>query len=215
MTVPTSAGGAVSRVQLSIIAAVICVYAALSYYSDSAPNASGLATGLSLAPVLLIGAFLVRRWMHWLVATSILVIACGLLYHYWGFLESHYSWSNLAQQCGAYGFVAFGFVRSLSVGQVPLCAQLAEKLHGALLPAEITYMRRATVAWALFYLLLTWAILVLFLSSPARIWSLFVNFGTFGLIGLMFFAEHAIRRRVIPRSRHGGTLAALRQFLGE
>ncbi|MGH8323553.1 MAG: hypothetical protein ACRETD_07115, partial [Steroidobacteraceae bacterium] len=196
------------------VAAIIIVYAALSYYSDSAPNLGSLAVALSLAPVLLIGAVMLWRWTAPPVAASILALICGLLFHYWGFLRNNYQWSNLAQQCGAYGLMALGFARSLWAGRVPLCTQWAEKLHGPLVPARIAYTRQATVAWAVFYALLTSAILILFFAVPLRAWSLFVNFATFGLIGLMFIAEHAVRQKVIPHQRRGGALAALRQFLG-
>jgi uncharacterized membrane protein len=199
---------------LAVVSAVLIVYAVLSYYSDSTPNASGLGAGLSLAPVLLIGAVLVWRWAHPLAAISILVLVCALLYNYWSFFRNNYNWSNLAQQCGAYGLVALSFARSLLAKRVPLCTQLADKLHGPLMPAEVAYTRRATVAWTLFYVLLTTAILIVFLAAPPRVWSLFVNFGTFGLMGLMFLAEHAVRRMVLPRTPPGSTLAALRQFLG-
>lgn len=199
---------------LTAVAAIVIVYAALSYYSDSAQNASGLATGLSLAPVLLIGALFVWRWTHPLVATSILIAICGLLYHYWSFLKSNYQWSNLAQQAGAYGLVALSFARSLLNARVPLCTQIAEKLHGPLIAAEIAYTRTATVAWALFYSLLTVSIIVVFFSAPPREWSLFVNFATFGLIGVMFIAEHIVRRKALPHQSRGTIFNALRQFLG-
>jgi uncharacterized membrane protein len=212
--VPAKAEGGATRFQLAAVAAVLLIYAALSYYSDSTPNASGLAAGLSLAPALLIGAVLLWRWTHPLVATSILILVCALLYNYWSFFRNNYNWSNLAQQCGAYGLVALSFARSLWANRVPLCTQLADKLHGPLMPAEVAYTRRVTVAWTLFYVLLSTAILIVYLAVPLRVWSLFVNFGTFGLIGLMFIAEHAVRRMVLPRARPGSTLAALRQFLG-
>lgn len=174
----------------------------------------GLATGLSLAPVLLIGAVVIWRWTSPLIATPILALVCGLLYHYWAFLKDNYAWSNLAQQCGAYGLVALSFARSLLAGRVPMCTQWAQKLHGPLTAAEIAYTRLATVAWGVFYGLLTSAIVIVFFAAPPRVWSLFVNFATFGLIGLMFVIEHAVRRKVLPHRRAGGTLAALRQFLG-
>jgi uncharacterized membrane protein len=47
---------------------------------------------------------------------------------------------------------------------------------------------------------------------PLRLWSLFVNFGTFALIGVVFFTDHGIRRYLLPR-RPGGLFAALRQSL--
>jgi uncharacterized membrane protein len=211
---PVASDIGATRFQLSIVGAIFIAYAALSYYSDTVPGRSGLATGLSLAPVLLIGAVLLWRWTGPLIALSILALVCGLLYQYWAFLKGNYQWSNLAQQCGAYGLVALGFVRSLFGARVPLCTQIAVRLHGPLGPAEATYTRRATVAWAAFYVLLTLAIAIVYFAAPPRVWSLFVNFATFGLIGLMFATEHAVRLKVLPHRRGGGTLAALRQFLG-
>ncbi len=96
------------------VAAIFILYAALSYYGDSAPDASGLATGLSLAPILLIGTgSRLALDLRPLVAISILVVIGGLLYHYWSFLKGNYQWSNLAQQAGAYALVALSFARSL------------------------------------------------------------------------------------------------------
>jgi uncharacterized membrane protein len=85
--------------------------------------------------------------------------------------------------------------------------------HGELAPAEIMYLRRATAAWAAFYAAIAVAILVLFFSSSEKVWSLFVNFATFGLIVLMGVADHALRRRVLPRHNDGGILGVLRRSL--
>jgi uncharacterized membrane protein len=210
---PDPAVGAPSRRQLAIIAAIIIGYAALSYYSDSRPDVPDLAASLSFAPVVLIGLVLAWRWTRPLVVIFIFALTCAVLYRYWAFIRSNYQWSNLAQQIGAYGFLALGFARSLARGLVPLCTQLAERLHGPLTPAEVAYTRRATVAWAAFYALLTLAIAVLFFGASVRVWALFVNFGTFGLIALMFFVEHTVRLKVLPHRPRGGTLVALRQFL--
>jgi uncharacterized membrane protein len=191
-TVP--AVGSPTRRQLTVVAAIIIGYAALSYYSDSRPDAPNLAAGLSLAPVVLIGLVLAWRWTRPVIAILIGALTCAMLYRYWPFIRSNYPWSNLAQQIGAYGFLALGFARSLAAGLVPLCTQLAERVHGPLM-------------------LLTLAIAALFFTASARTWSLFVNFGTFGLIGLMFFVEHAIRLKVLPHRPRAGMLVALRQFL--
>jgi uncharacterized membrane protein len=198
---------------LTVIVAIIVGYAGLSYYSDSTPDAPNLAAGLSLAPVVFIGLALAWRWTRPWMATLIFALTAAVLYRYWAFIRGNYPWSNLVQQAGAYGFVALGFARSLSPGLVPLCTQMADKLHGPLTPAEAAYMRRATVAWAMFYALLTLAIAGLFFTASARVWSLFVNFATFGLIGLMFVIEHAVRLKVLPGIKRGGVLVALRQFL--
>jgi uncharacterized membrane protein len=213
VALPASGAGAPTRTQMTVIAAVIIGYTGLSYYSDSTPDAPNLATGLSLAPMVLIGLVLAWRRTRPLITALIFGLICALLYRYWAFIRSNYQWSNLVQQFGAYGLVALAFARSLAKGQVPLCTQLAENLHGPVTPAEAAYTRRATVAWTSFYAMLSLAIVVLFFAAPQRVWSLFVNFVTFGLIAGMFFVEHAIRLKALPHPRRGGTLTALRQFL--
>ncbi len=197
---------------VAIIITLIVGYAALSLYSNSVPDARGLATGLSIGPVVLIGGVLLWRWSHPLLAAPLLAIVGVSLFHYWPLLTRYYEWSDVAQQCAMYGLVSLSFGRSLFGGRVPICTQMTDKLHGPLTPVEIAYTRKATVAWTLLYALLAGAILILFFVAPLRIWSLFVNFVSFGIIGLMFIADHAIRRRVLPH-RPGGMLAALRQSL--
>ena len=54
------------------MAALLIGYAALSYYSNSTPDAKGLGVGLALGPVLLIGLILVWRWTRPLIATLVI-----------------------------------------------------------------------------------------------------------------------------------------------
>ena len=205
------AQAATSR-QLAVVAAFVVGYAVLSQYSNSVPDAKGLATSLSIGPLLLVGAVLVWRGSHKVVALAIFALAATLLIRYWTLLTEYYEWNDVVQQCGIYAAASIGFGRSLFGGRVPLCTQLSRRLHGPLTPAEIAYTRRATAAWTLFYGLLALVILVSFFVTSLRVWSLLTNFAVFGLIGLMFATDHAIRRRLLPH-RPGGILAALRQSL--
>ncbi len=195
--------------QLAIVAALIIGYTLISQYGYSSPDARGLGAALSVGPIVLIGIALAWRWTHRLVAALITVSTVALLYISWPFLKTHYEWSDLVQQAGAYAMVAAGFGRSLLPGRVALCTQLSDQLHGPLEPNEIAYTRRATMVWFAFYSLLAAAIVIVFFSASARVWSLFVNFGTFGLMGLLFALDHALRWRVLPRRPGGGILAAL------
>jgi uncharacterized membrane protein len=185
----------------------------LSHYAYSDDHAKGLGAALSVGPVILIGAFLTWRWIHPLAALAISALSCLILYRYWPAVEENYQWSDLVQQCGLYGLIALGFGRSLLAGQTPLCTLLAEKLHGVLEPIEISYPRRATLAWTLFYGLMALAILVLFFLVSPSVWSFFVDFVTYGLIIAMAVADHAIRRRLLPRHPAGGILAAVRRAI--
>jgi uncharacterized membrane protein len=200
------------RIQLAALAALTIGYAVLSHYSNTSPNAKWLGAFLSLAPVLLVGSILAWRWAPPLLASLIVAVTGALVYLSWPFLEMHFEWADLVQQCAVYGLITVSFARSLGAGRVPLCTQLAENLHGTLTPDEVTYTRRATAAWAVFYLLTTGLILVLFLAASPRVWSLFVNFAIFGFIALMCVADYLIRRRILPR-RETSILATLRQSL--
>jgi len=202
-----------SRLQMAAVAALIIGYAALSHYSNSSPHVKGLGAALSLAPIVLIGAVLAWRWAPPILALGVMASVGMLLYRFWPVLENNYEWADLIQQCAAYGLIALSFGRSLFGGRVPVCTQLAKRLHGALTPEEISYTRRATAAWTVFYLLAAAAVLTLFFVASLRIWSLFVNFALFGLIALMGIADYAVRRHVLPRRRGGGIVAALRQSL--
>jgi uncharacterized membrane protein len=201
------------RVWLAATGALVIAYAALSYYSASSSHAKTLGAALSIGPVTSMGLLLLWRWTKPLTAVLAATLVCAALVWYWPTIENNYDWADLAQQCGLYGLVAFGFARSLFGGRVPLCTQLAMKMHGALTPIEIDYTRRATAAWAMFYALIAAAILMLFIAAPLRVWSLFVNFATFALIILMGIIDHAVRRRLLPRHPAGGILAIIRSSI--
>jgi uncharacterized membrane protein len=211
--VPAANPGWAQRIQMVALLALIIGYAVLSHYSASSPDKKALGAALSIGPVLLIGAVLAWRWTRPLTALLISGSLCAFLYGYWPVVERNYEWADLAQQCGAYSLVALTFARSLFAGRVPVCTQLAGKLHAALTPAEIRYTRHATVAWVVFYMLMTLAIFILFFVAPLRVWSLFVNFAAFGLITLMGVADHLVRRRVLPRRPGDGMLAVIRRSL--
>lgn len=195
------------------LGALVVGYAALSQYSASSPDAKGLGAALSVAPVLLIGLILAWRWTQPLTALLIAAVSGALLYRYWPAIERNFEWADLVQQCGVYGLIAASFARSLFASRIPICTQLANTMHGTLTPAEIAYTRRATIAWVVFYVLTAVAILVLFFAAPLRIWSLFVNFGVFGLMIVMGIADHALRRRVLPRHPAGGILTIIQRAL--
>jgi uncharacterized membrane protein len=201
------------QIQVTAIVALIIGYALLSHYSASSPDKKGLGAALSIGPVLLIGLVLLWRWTRPLTALLAAVSLSAFLYVYWPVVERNYEWADLAQQCGAYGLVALSFVRSLFAGRVPMCTQLASKLHASLTPVEIAYTRHATAAWAVFYGLIALTILILFFTASLRVWSLFVNFVAFALIMLMGIADHAIRRRVLPERPDGGILAIIQRSL--
>jgi uncharacterized membrane protein len=198
------------RLQLAAIIAFIGAYAGLSHYSNIAQSHE-LGVGLALGPPLTLGLLLLGR-VHLAAAVLGAAAAAVLLRHYWPVLERSFTWVYLLQEGGLYSVLAASFGQSLFGGRVALCTQIADKVHGPLTPQELRYTRRVTAAWALFFVLITAATLGLFLFAPLRIWSLFANFCVLPLIGLMFVAEYAVRRRVLPQVPRGGILAAVRVY---
>jgi uncharacterized membrane protein len=199
------------RLQLAAIIAFIGAYAGLSHYSNIAQTHE-LGVGLALGPPLTVGLLLLWRGTHLAVAVLGAAAAAVLLRHYWPVLEKNFPLVYLLQEGGLYSLLAASFGQSLFGGRVALCTQIADKVHGPLTPQELRYTRRVTAAWALFFALITVATLSLFLFAPLRIWSLFANFCVLPLIGLMFVAEYAVRRRVLPQVPRGGILAAVRVY---
>jgi uncharacterized membrane protein len=200
------------RLQLAAIILFVVAYAGLSHYSNSIAKTRDLGVGLAFGPVLTVGLLLVWRWTHFLVALLAAAAAALLLRHFWPSFERHFTWVYLLQEGGFYSLMAASFGQSLLGERVSLCTQLADKVHGPLTPQEVLYTRRVTAAWALFFVLITALTLSLFAFAPLHIWSLFANFCVLPLIGLMFIAEYAVRRRVLPQVPRRGILAAVRVY---
>jgi uncharacterized membrane protein len=200
------------RLLYAAVAVVIVAYTVLAHYSN-AVQARDLGAGLALAPVITIGLILAWRWTAPLLALLLAVAFAALLYRYWPVLAKHFTWVYLLQDCGFNVLLAAGFGRSLFAGRVAFCTQLADRLHGPLTAREVLYTRRVTAAWALFFALIGAVTVGLFLWAPRNYWSLFANFCTLPLVGVMFAAEYAIRRRVLPQVRSVGIIATVRVYL--
>jgi uncharacterized membrane protein len=200
------------RLQLAAVVVFFIAYSVLSHYSNSNAQARDLGAALALAPMLTIGLVLLWRWSGALIALLAAAAAALLLEHYWPLFTQNFSIVYLVQQCGFYAIMAFSFGRSLFKGRVALCTQLADKVHGPLSAVELRYTRNVTVAWVIFFLLNAAVTCLLFEFAPLRIWSLFVNFFSLPLILLMFVAEYAVRRRVLPLGPRSGLMATLRVY---
>lgn len=203
------------RLQLAAVFLFLIAYSLLSHYSNLNPQALDLRTVLALAPMLTLGLVMVWRWSGALGASLAAAAAAYLLRAFWPLFAQNFSVVYLVQQVGFYSIMAFTFGRSLRAGSVPLCTQLADKVHGPLTPLELAYTRMVTLAWVIFFLLNVAANLLLFEFAALRVWSVFVNFCSLPLILLMFVAEYAVRRRVLPQVQRSGLIATLRVYFAD
>jgi uncharacterized membrane protein len=201
------------RLQYAAACAAIAVYAGLSHYSNSVAGGHDLGAALALAPVAVVATLLAWRTVPPAVAVLLYAGLAGLLVGFWPVLRQNYPLINLVQDSSVYGLLGFTFGRSLMPGRVALCTRLADREHGPLSAPEVRYTRQVTAAWTVFFLVITAASILLFVSAPLRIWSLFINFCVLPLVGAMFIAEYQVRRRVLPGVKRTGLLAALRVYL--
>jgi uncharacterized membrane protein len=200
------------RLQLAAVIVFFVAYSVLSHYSNLNPQARDLGTALALGPMLTLGLALIWRWSGTLAAILAAVAVALALQHFWPLFAQNFSIVYLIQQCGFYAIMAYSFGRSLLRPRVPLCTQLADKVHGPLSPLELRYTRHVTIAWVIFFLLNLLVTLLLFEFASLRTWSLFVNFFSLPLILLMFVAEYAVRRQVLPQVQRSGLIATLRVY---
>ena len=203
------------RLQLAAVVLFFIAYSVLSHYSNLNPQAHDLRTVLALAPMLTLGLVLLWRWSGALMALLAAAAAAYLLRAFWPLFAQNFSIVYLLQQAGFYSIMAFTFGRSLRKGSIPLCTQIADKVHGPLSALELRYTRQVTVAWVIFFLGNVAANFLLFEFAPLSVWSVFVNFCSLPLILLMFAAEYAVRRRVLPQVQGSGLIAALRVYFAD
>jgi uncharacterized membrane protein len=189
-------------------ASVVC-YAALAHYSNTVGDRF-LGAALAVAPMTLVVVTLAWRFSP-VAALGAAAALAAVLYGAWAVLQKNFSLVSLLQQSGADALLGGVFARTLDSHRVALCTRLADRVHGPLSPREVAYTRRVTAAWAAFFFASAAISILLYATAPLRIWSIYANFCTLPLIGVMFLAEYGIRRRVLP-TVGGGLMATLRIY---
>jgi uncharacterized membrane protein len=96
------------------------------------------------------------------------------------------------------GLACVGFASSLRPGATPLVTRIATLANGPLPPAIAAHTRRVTIAWTILLAALLAITLALTVWGPRAWWSLFTNFITYALMGLMFIVEFVYRRWRYP-----------------
>ncbi len=98
---------------------------------------------------------------------------------------------------GIYVGLLAGFALTLRPGHEPLITAMARRMHGPLTAEMLSYTRKVTIAWSLFFAVQLSISIGLFCAAPLVWWSFFVNILDIPLVALMFAAEYAIRLRVL------------------
>jgi uncharacterized membrane protein len=108
-------------------------------------------------------------------------------------------------------FATFGI--TLLPRRDPFITALARKMYGAVSDEMAVYTRGVTWAWTCFFAAQPAISLLLYLSAPVYVWSLFVNVLNLPLVALMFAAEHAYRTTHLRDAPHH-SLADIKRMAG-
>ena len=191
------------RVLLCVL--VLGVYPALSHYAVTR-GYYGLAIGALLILLICIGASLPGR-ARWLLAVPVALLA--ILY----FVEPRqllFVPPVLINLLGGALFAA-----SLRRGREPVISRIARLERGELSNELAAYTRRLTWIWTFFFALMALLCVLLALSAPLPVWSLFANFINYLLVALLFFGEFVYRRIRYRHYRHASPFQVIRRMWDE
>ncbi|MGJ8667947.1 MAG: hypothetical protein ACSHXK_00550 [Oceanococcus sp.] len=111
-------------------------------------------------------------------------------------------------------FLALIFLHSLGQGRRAMISVVAEKIRGETLPPEIErYTRQTTWFWTALFTGMGVFGLVLAAFASHEWWSLFTNFISYALIGLVFVVEFGLRRVLFPHLQHTGLRAYVQALI--
>ena len=85
------------------------------------------------------------------------------------------------------------FGGTLRPGREPLVTYMARQVHETMSVELLSYTRRVTVAWCVFFLVMALTSTALFVWAPVETWSLFANLLNLPLVIAMFLTEYLWR----------------------
>lgn len=94
------------------------------------------------------------------------------------------------------------FWRTLRPGSMPLVGRVASLWRGPLDREVARYTRGVTIAWTVFFGVMTVESAALALFAPLEIWSLFTNCLNYVLVLLFFVVEYRLRLLCLPSHEH-------------
>jgi len=112
----------------------------------------------------------------------------------------------------AYCVLFILFASTLRPGRSPLISRFAQMEQGELTAELLTYTRRLTLVWSIFFVSMAGLALGLAAWAPVRIWFLHTFVISYLMIALLFFGEYAYRRWRYPHYRHANPWQLLRNI---
>lgn len=195
------------------IAGALVAYPILAYFVAAAPPPAGIgAVAFAAAPVIIVVALVGWRSRYRMITLALCAAVFALLWVYADAIGQHLGLVYFIQNICTNAALGLIFGRSLLQGREPLCSHLAAMVRGPLQPPVARYTRQVTVAWTIFFAAMIVVSFLLFFIATIQVWSTFANLLTIPLVAVMFIAEYAVRKHVLPDLPRTHILEALRAY---
>lgn len=181
------------------VVALMGAWAIAAYFGSAGQGSPDLNAVIAVTPAAVVVATLLWRARHplWAAGGSLALLAA--LAWLWPSLRQNVTLLFFVEHLGVNLAFATLFGRTLVGPGEALITRFARIVHnGVLSERHLRYTRQLTLAWTLFFLANATLSALLYVAAPPTVWSFYANLLTAPLIGLMFAAEHLVRRRMLP-----------------
>lgn len=192
---------------------LILSYSLLANYTLQSRQHASIGVLIAMLPIAFTCFVLVYKAKRRLMILGLILITAPIWWIVFTHFKQHYDWIYWLTHESLQLALLITFTRTLRSGQQPLCTQFAEMVHNTLSPEQISYTRKVTVAWALFFASVAIISSWLFFFYPINIWSVFSNFIYLPLVGLMFIIEYIVRIWALPEKDSSSIMDAIHAFM--
>lgn len=200
-------------VRIGAIASALIAYPILAHLVAAAPPPAGIgAVAFAVAPLAIVVAIVGWRSPYRVLTVALCAAVFALPWTYADAIGQHLGLVYFIQNTCTNAALGLIFGRSLTKGREPLCSRFAAMVRGSLQPPVARYTRQVTVAWTIFFAAMLIVSSLLFLLAPIQAWSAFANLLAMPLVAVMFIAEFAIRKHVLPDLPRTPILESLRAY---
>ena len=198
---------------LAIVTATV-LYSLFAHHLSATDDRSELSYLFALSSLYLVALCLAlgSPWRRTIIVLSSLTVLIGWWYR--DGLVWDPRWVYLLQHAGTNAGLALLFGLSLQSAKGALVTRMARVVHGGgpLPDAVERYTRSVTLAWTLFFVLMTMISIGLFAFGDPVWWSVFVNFLSWPLTLLMFLLEYLVRRLRLKNFEHKSIWEGIRAY---
>ena len=205
--------GRLARYWIIVLSLFIFVgYQIVTYRGISSPHPGKLVLASAFAPIIIVFFLISWNTRYRIIGLVSIIAGCIVLWHYQTILVHYLNWTYLIQRSGIFALLATAFGVTLLPGHTPLISRVADLVHGPLSKQVAVYTRHVTMAWTLFFAIMTGLPPIIFIFAPQHLLFLLTNIITMMLVASMLFAEYIVRCRIIPIGERSGMMEGLRAY---